>query len=52
LLELERWDYYWWLAIGGNMAALVIPVLAFVAWSYLRNGLIGLKPYAKNEVQS
>jgi hypothetical protein len=52
LLELGRWDYYWWLAIGGNMAALVIPVAAFVAWSYLRNGLTGLKSYSNNSLQN
>jgi hypothetical protein len=45
LLELGRWDYYWLLWVGGNLAGLVIPVLAFIFYSYLKYGETGLKTY-------
>jgi hypothetical protein len=48
LLELGRWDYYGFLWIGGNLAGLTIPVLAFVLHSYLKYGETGLKSYANH----
>jgi hypothetical protein len=32
--------------IGGNLAGLTIPVLAFMLHSYLKHGETGLKSYA------
>jgi hypothetical protein len=43
LLELGRWDYYGLLLIGNNLVGLVGPVLAFMIYSYLKNGETGLK---------
>jgi hypothetical protein len=45
LLELGWWGYYWLLLIGGNLVCLVIPVLIFVFYSYLKYGETGLKTY-------
>ncbi len=47
LLELGRWDYYGWLLLGSNLLALTLPVLAFVGWSYLKNGVSGLRPFSQ-----
>lgn len=46
LLELGRWDYYAWLLVTGNLVGLIIPVLMFVGFSYLKNGESGLESYA------
>jgi hypothetical protein len=46
LLELGRWDYYGFLLVGGNVAGLTIPVLAFMLYSYLKYGETGLKSFA------
>jgi len=35
----------WWLIAGGNLAGLVVPVLAFVAYSSLTQGETGLQSY-------
>lgn len=48
LVELDRWDYYGILLLGGNVAALLVPVLAFVLYSYLRTGETGLKPWRED----
>ncbi|MFN8457662.1 MAG: hypothetical protein U0401_23895 [Anaerolineae bacterium] len=45
LLELNRWDYYGWLLVMGNLAGLLLPVLAFVGYSYLKHGESGLQSY-------
>jgi hypothetical protein len=47
LLELGRWDYYGLLLIGGNLAGLLVPVLAFIIYSTLRHGETGLTAYSK-----
>ena len=44
LLELGRWELLGWLSISGILAVLVLPVLAFVVSSYLRNETTGLRP--------
>jgi hypothetical protein len=44
LLERGDWHLYGWLAVIGNLAVLILPVLAFVGWSYLRHGVAGLQP--------
>ncbi len=49
LLELGRWDYYGLLLIGGNIAGVFMPVLVFVLYSYLKNGITGLQAYPKNQ---
>lgn len=46
LLELNRWDTYWLLWIGGTLAGLIIPVLAFILYSFLRYGESGLTAYS------
>lgn len=45
LLELNRWDYYGWLLVIGNLAGLLLPVLAFVGYSYFKHGESGLQSY-------
>jgi hypothetical protein len=40
------WGQYWTLLAATNAAALVLPVLAYVAMSYLRRGESGLRSYA------
>jgi hypothetical protein len=45
LLELGWWGYYWLLLVASNLLTLALPVLVFVAWSYLKHGVTGLKPY-------
>jgi hypothetical protein len=49
LLELGRWDYYGLLLIGGNLAGLLVPVLAFIIYSTLRYGESGLTAYSKTQ---
>jgi hypothetical protein len=44
LLELGRWDLTVWLTVWGTLAVLVLPVLAFVVSSLLKNKTTGLKP--------
>ncbi len=44
-LLADRKDLYWLLLILGNGLSLSIPVAVFVAWSYLKNGVSGLKPW-------
>ena len=44
LLELGRWELMGWLTVSGNLAVLVLPVLAFVVCSHLKNGTTGLRP--------
>lgn len=46
LLELGYWDYYAWLLVTTNLVGLVMPILIFVGYSYLKNGEPGLKSYA------
>ncbi len=45
LLELGRWDYYGLLLVISNLAGLVVPVLVFVLYSYLKYGETGLRAY-------
>jgi hypothetical protein len=49
LLELGRWDWWWLLFAAGNLAALVLPVGAFVLGSYLKHGTTGLRPLKGDE---
>lgn len=45
LLEQGRWDYFWLLLIGCNVVTLMLPVLIFMLWSYLKHGDAGLRPF-------
>lgn len=36
------------IAVAGNVAAVVLPVLAYVAWSYVTQGESGLKAHRRN----
>jgi hypothetical protein len=49
LLELGQWDYYGLLWIGSNVVGVFVPILVFVLYSYLKNGMTGLKAYPKNQ---
>ena len=52
LLELDRWDYYGLLLIGGNLTGLIVPVLAFILYSCFRYGETGLTAYANPQLAS
>jgi hypothetical protein len=52
LLETNQWNYYWLLFVGGNLAGLIIPVLIFVFYSYLKHGETGLKTYVQHQSAS
>jgi hypothetical protein len=39
---------YFALAVAGNVTAVVLPVLAYVAWSFATQGESGLKAYRRN----
>jgi hypothetical protein len=43
LLERGCRDCFWWLFTGGTVAGLVMPVLAFVLYSYATQGVSGLE---------
>jgi len=45
LLTLNRWDLFIPLLIVCNLIILTVPVSAFIAQSYLKNGYSGLRPY-------
>jgi hypothetical protein len=45
LLERGCRDCFWWLLGGGTAGNLVIPVLAFVLYSYVTDGVSGLEAY-------
>ena len=47
LVERGLWGQYWTLLAATNAVALVLPVLAYVALSYLRRGECGLRSYAE-----
>jgi hypothetical protein len=42
-----QWTTYWVLLVAGNLAGLLLPVLAYVTVSYLRWGESGLRVYRK-----
>lgn len=44
LLNLDRWEFYVALAIGGSVAVVTVPVLIFIVVSYVRHGDPGLTP--------
>jgi len=48
LLELGRNELYLLLIIMSNISVMVIPVIAFAIYSYLKNGYSGLRPYTHN----
>jgi hypothetical protein len=45
LLEVGCRECFWWLLIGGSLAGLVVPVLAFVLYSLATEGETGLRTY-------
>jgi hypothetical protein len=44
LLDRGEWQLYGWLVVIGNLAVLIVPVLAFVLSSYWRHAVAGLRP--------
>ncbi|MEW5959269.1 MAG: hypothetical protein AB1801_16180 [Chloroflexota bacterium] len=44
-LTLGRWEMFWALFIGCLLILLAMPVLAYLAYSYLKYGDAGLKPF-------
>lgn len=44
-MDLGRWEWYWPLLVGANVACIALPVAGYILWSHARSGENGLRSH-------